>query len=102
MKRKRSETNLKTETKDFGKVNDQTATLYVVTDELSGFEVSITDFGATLVDVKVPDKSGKCSSVMLSHTNAEEYNTHPSYFGASVGRVANRIENGEFTLEGIH
>src|SRR5690348_6527906 len=84
----------------FGKVGEREAQLIRVVDETSGFEVDLSDFGATLVDVKVPDKHGKVESVTLSHATADDYRTKKGYWGATVGRVANRIANARFELEG--
>jgi aldose 1-epimerase len=51
-------------------------------------------------DLAVPDKNGKCEDIVLGCNDAAEYEAHSSYFGAIVGRVANRIRDGKFTLNG--
>ena len=56
--------------------------------------------GATLQSLVVPDKSGHKDDVVLGYDTAQDYLTRPDYFGASVGRYANRIAKGKFTLDG--
>lgn len=61
-----------------------------------GLSVSVITYGATLVDITYKGKP-----MILSHANLEEYKTAEGYWGATVGRYANRIEKGKFTLEGV-
>ena len=56
--------------------------------------------GATLQSLIVPDKAGHKDDVVLGYDTAQEYLTRPDYFGASVGRYANRIAKGKFALDG--
>jgi aldose 1-epimerase len=56
--------------------------------------------GATLQSLIVPDKAGHKDDVVLGYDTAQEYLTHPNYFGASVGRYANRIAKGKFSIDG--
>jgi aldose 1-epimerase len=65
-----------------------------------GMEVSIADFGATVVTVRVPDRAGKAADVVLGFDTLEGYENGKSYFGATVGRYANRIGGGKFSLDG--
>jgi aldose 1-epimerase len=65
-----------------------------------GMEVSITNFGAKIVSILVPDKNGLVDDVVLGYDNIEDYFRGNPYFGAIVGRYANRIANGQFSLEG--
>lgn len=90
----------KMQKQDFGKLSDgQSADLYTLTNK-HGMEVTITNFGATVVSLKVPDKSGKSGDVVLGHNNAGEYQAGKGYFGATVGRYGNRIAHGQFELDG--
>lgn len=52
------------------------------------------------VRLAVPDKNGKSDDIVLGCTDAAEYEAHSSYFGGIVGRVANRIRDGKFELDG--
>ncbi|MBQ6257358.1 MAG: galactose mutarotase, partial [Clostridia bacterium] len=74
-------------------------TLYTMTNK-AGASVSVLDFGAHLVSIKVPDKNGKLSDVCLGYDTLEEYDQKPSYIGATVGRFGNRIGGSRFTLNG--
>jgi aldose 1-epimerase len=63
-------------------------------------EVSITNFGATVVALRVPDRAGKAADVVLGYDTLEGYESGKSYFGATVGRYANRIGGGKFSIDG--
>jgi aldose 1-epimerase len=65
-----------------------------------GFSVDITDYGATVVRVLAPNREGKLADVVLGFNKIEDYEAKSPYFGAIVGRVANRIADGRFELEG--
>ncbi len=65
-----------------------------------GMEASITNYGGRLVRLKVPDRDGKFEDVVLGCDDLAGYLGKNPYFGALVGRYANRIANGEFTLDG--
>jgi aldose 1-epimerase len=73
--------------------------LYSLTNK-KGMEVSITNFGATVVNLHVPDRSGKVADVVLGFDTLEGYENGKSYFGATVGRYANRIGGGQFSIGG--
>ena len=84
----------------FGKTLDGTeADLYFLINS-EGTEVCVTNFGATLVSVKVPDRHGNFADVTAGFDDAAGYETGRTYFGGTVGRYANRIARGEFTLNG--
>src|SRR5213596_1816644 len=86
--------------KSFGKTPDgQPVDLYVLTNK-NGSEVSITNYGGTVVSLKVPDRSGKIADVVLGYDNVEGYAEGKSYFGAIVGRYGNRIGHAQFVLDG--
>lgn len=74
-------------------------TLYVLKNT-SGMEVSITNFGATVVSIKTPDRNGKLADVVLGYDDVAGYESDKSYFGATIGRYGNRIAHGKFTLNG--
>ena len=67
----------------------------------NGVEACVTDLGATLVSVRVPDREGVVADILHGFDTAEEYFANRStYFGATVGRFGNRIARGQFTLDG--
>ena len=65
-----------------------------------GMEVAITNFGATVVALKVPDRAGKVADVVLGFDTLEGYEKGRAYFGATVGRYGNRIGGGKFSIDG--
>src|SRR5258708_20937448 len=72
--------------------------LYSLTNK-KGMEVSITNFGATVVTLRVPDRAGKPADVVLGFDTLEGYESGKAYFGATVGRYGNRIAGGQFSLD---
>lgn len=84
----------------FGKTaNNQNIDLYTLTNA-NRVEAKITNYGGILVSLKVPDRSGKPGDVVLGFDSLEDYEKGDSYFGAIIGRYANRIGKGLFTLGG--
>lgn len=75
------------------------ATLYTITNK-SGMSISVTDFGATLVNVMAPDKNGEYIDVVLGYDDVKGYEEGTVFFGASVGRCANRIGGASFEING--
>jgi len=73
--------------------------LYVLRNA-AGMEVCVTNFGARIVSVMVPDRTGTMRDVVLGFDNIDDYIRVPSDFGAAIGRYANRIGQGRFVLEG--
>ena len=83
----------------FGKTPEGTAIdLYELAD--GTVEARIMTYGATLVSLKVPDRTGKPGDIVLGYDSAENYIANSPYFGAIVGRYANRIAHGQFQLDG--
>nr|XP_018896796.1 PREDICTED: aldose 1-epimerase-like isoform X1 [Bemisia tabaci] len=65
----------------------------------NNLQVKVIDYGATIVSVKTPDKNGKFADVVLGFDDVSGYERSDNpYFGATIGRVANRIENGTFQI----
>ena len=67
----------------------------------NGAEVWVTNFGARIVAVMVPDRDGNMQDVVIGFSNIKDYTTQASDFGSSVGRYANRINQGRITLDGV-
>lgn len=86
---------------DFGKLGSGHMTHLYILRNSRGMEAAVTDYGARLVQVKVPAKQGRRMDVVLGYDSAGEYEKDPYFFGATVGRNANRIKDAEFTLNGI-
>ena len=84
----------------FGKLPDGTAVdLYTLTNA-NGLVAKITSYGAIITELHVPDRQGVLGDVVLGFDNLDQYLKGHPYFGATVGRVANRIAKGRFTLDG--
>ncbi|MBV9085613.1 MAG: galactose mutarotase [Acidobacteriaceae bacterium] len=66
----------------------------------NGIETSITNYGGRVVTLKAPDRNGTAADLVLGFDNLDGYLEKNPYFGAIVGRFANRISNAEFTLDG--
>jgi len=73
--------------------------IYTLTNS-NNMSVDITNYGGTVVSVRVPDERGNMEDVVLGFDTFEEYVASKRFFGCIVGRVANRIAGGKFTLNG--
>ena len=81
-------------------INNKPVKLYVLKNA-NGMEACITNYGGRVVSLVVPDKDGKPTDVVLGYDNLRQYTdtlNSPSDYGSSVGRYANRIAKGKFTL----
>ncbi len=83
----------------FGQAGGMPVDLYVLTNP-SGMTAKIMTYGATLTELDTPDRSGKLGDVVLGFGNLDGYLAKEPFFGATVGRVGNRIAKGVFTLGG--
>ena len=89
--------------KDFkGTYNGMPTALYTMTNA-NGMEVCVTNFGGRIVSIMVPDKDGKMQDVVLGFDKVSDYfpENNQTDFGASIGRYANRINQGKITLDGV-
>ncbi|HME00063.1 MAG TPA: aldose epimerase family protein [Terriglobia bacterium] len=78
----------------------QTIDLYTLTNK-NGVQVGIINYGGRVVSIRVPDRQGQMADVVLGFDNGDGYLGANPYFGAIVGRYANRIAKGRFTLDGV-
>ena len=84
----------------YGKMPDgKQVDIYTLTNA-KGMKVKLTNYGGITVSVEVPDRGGKLADVTLGYDTLDGWLTNTSYLGATVGRYANRIAKGKFTLEG--
>ena len=87
-------------TNDFGRLADgREARLYTLRNA-SGFEAKITDFGGIIASLTVPNPYGEPVNVILGLETAPAFEAKAAYFNALIGRYANRIAEGKFTLDG--
>ena len=85
---------------EFGKLLDGTAITAYTLKNAKGSWAKVITYGATLTELYVPDKSGKPGDVVLGFSDLQGYLGDEPFFGATVGRYANRIAKGHFTLDG--
>jgi len=88
------------ETSEFGTLDGGIAVDLYTLKNAKGSTAKIITYGATLTELWVPDRSGKLGDVVLGFDNLQGYVGKHPWFGATVGRVANRIAKGKFTLDG--
>lgn len=87
--------------KPFGHTKDGAEVELYTLKNANGVTVRITNFGATVVDLITPDRNGKMADIALGFHQLAPYLTKKDpYFGATIGRYANRIGNASFTLDG--
>lgn len=83
------------------KVDEKEVKIYILSNS-KGAEATIINYGAKIVSLSIPDKTGKLTDVVLGHNNLAEYlNSEEPYFGAVCGRTGNRIAKGQFSLDGV-
>lgn len=84
---------------EFGKVNGKEIFKFCIENK-NGMKVCVINYGAILTELWVPDKDGKLADVVLGYDTLEPYFENGSFFGATVGPVANRTANASFVLDG--
>jgi len=84
----------------FGKTDDGKEVFLYTLKNAHGMEVVISTYGGDVMSIKVPDKNGKIADVVLAFDKVSDYEKPGPYFGALVGRYANRIAKGTFSLDG--
>ncbi|MDY6023207.1 MAG: aldose epimerase family protein [Candidatus Borkfalkiaceae bacterium] len=84
--------------KEFGNANGTPVQMYTLKN--GKLEADILTYGGTIRAIRVPDKNGNVTDVVLGYDTIEEYMKNAGYLGAIIGRVGNRIENGSFVLNG--
>ena len=94
-----SKTKSGVQQKAFGTRDGRPVTLYTLTNS-HGVEVHAMNYGGIILSIRVPDRKGQVADIVLGHDALEGYTPNPPYLGAIVGRYANRIANGTFTLDG--
>lgn len=82
------------------KIGDRTIE-HITLSHDSGVRARVTNYGATLTGLDVPDRDGEMDDVVLGFPSPERYREDHPYFGATIGRYANRISNGTFTLDDV-
>ncbi len=84
---------------EFGKAKGKPVFLYTL-ENAHGLKAKVMTYGATLTELDAPDRTGKFADLVLGFDNVDGYVKDSPYFGATIGRVANRIKKARFELEG--
>jgi aldose 1-epimerase len=84
---------------EFGQLDGGTVEIVTLSNG-RGMTARIISYGAGIQSVIVPDREGRLADVALGHADLQTYLDQPQYIGSTVGRVANRIAGGRFTLDG--
>ncbi|MFZ5832713.1 MAG: aldose epimerase family protein [Planctomycetota bacterium] len=84
----------------YGKMPDGTEVDVLTLTNKNGMSLKIITYGARLIEINVPDREGKVENVTLFRDSLDDYIAGNPYFGTTVGRYANRIAKGTFTLDG--
>jgi aldose 1-epimerase len=84
----------------WGKVDGQPVTLFTLTNK-NGLLVKVATYGGTITELHVPDRAGTLADIVLGFDDVASYVKSSPYFGAIIGRVANRISGAQFQLEGV-
>lgn len=85
---------------EFGKLPDGRPVKIFTLRNAAGCEARILDYGGIVVSLKTPDRAGKFSNIVLGFDNLADYVQRSPYYGAIIGRYANRIAGGTFALDG--
>ena len=88
------------EKKTFGKTSDGTEIFSYKCTNANGLSVELMTYGATILKVEAPDRSGNLDNIVLHFPSLPGYLQRHPYFGSTVGRFCNRIALGRFTLDG--
>jgi aldose 1-epimerase len=92
---------VKLEQQPYGSTRDGVQITQFTLTSPSGLVVRLIDFGALITSIEAPGRDGQKAEITLGFDTLAEYEDNPAYFGCTVGRYANRIAKGRFTLEGV-
>jgi aldose 1-epimerase len=83
----------------YGNVGGKEVKLYTLKNK-NGLTLKVTNYGCIVTELDVPDKAGKMGDIVLGYDKLDDYLKATPYFGAVIGRVANRIKNAQFSVDG--
>lgn len=92
---------MKISSRPFGILPDNSQVTLFTLSNKNGLKAEIIDYGAIIVSLMVPDKEGIFGDIVLGYDNIEDYLERSPFFGAIIGRHANRIEDAEFVIDNI-
>ena len=79
----------------------EAADLFTLSNSKNSAEIKISNFGGIIQSIRVPDRTGVIDDIALGYETLAPYENCPAFFGCLVGRFANRIANGRFSLDGV-
>ena len=85
----------------FGETRGGTTVTAYTLENSNGVSATVIDFGATVVKLMVPDKNGTLRDVQLGYDDVASYEDGECFFGAIIGRNANRIKDGKVTIDDV-
>ncbi len=85
---------------DFGKLTDGQTVEAITLSNHKGTSATVITYGASLQALITPDRNGKPADITLGYADLATYVSNPQYFGATVGRFANRINKGQYSIDG--
>ncbi len=91
---------MKIEKEKFGEISDGRDVFIYTLENKNGVKVKLSEYGAIITSIIVPDKDGNFDDVALGYDSLEPYFTNDENFGATIGRNANRISGAEFKIDG--
>ncbi|MEP2239177.1 MAG: aldose epimerase family protein [Maribacter sp.] len=96
---------MKTSIQNFGTIETNDVQLVTLSND-NGLEVKISNYGATITSVRIPDKDGKIDEIVCGFDNlssyfSSTYNANAPYFGGTVGRYCSQIKDSKFSLKGV-
>lgn len=86
---------------DFGKTENGLKVHGIKINNGKGIEISVINYGATLISMKIPDRTGLSEECILGFDKISDYEDHGAFFGATIGRVGNRIGDARYSLDGV-
>lgn len=92
---------MKNEPVVFGAMPDGREVMLYTLRNQAGMEAQITNYGGIIVRLRVPDRDGRMDDVVLGYDSLAQYLKETPYFGSLIGRHGNRIDKGQFTLNGV-
>jgi aldose 1-epimerase len=93
-------TKMSIEKKDFGKIQDGKEVFAYTLTNANGLKARIITYGGIVTSLSAPDRDGNFADIVLGYDNLDQYVKDSVFFGAIIGRYANRIAKGKFTLDG--
>ena len=93
---------MKIETSEFGQTKFGRPIIEYGLTNTQGFSISVLNYGGIVTRLMAPDRNGMLSNIVLGYNEFNDYENNNPYFGAIIGRYANRIRNAEFTLGSHH